>query len=499
MTSLQVSRRGPIPHSVTIDESFDILARVVESDENSDEAWIPATAYTARVASVDITRNEFNTYPVAVASIGVLPDRLLQLKIVYKAAPVETASVLPASKNVVPTMEGNTISFTLDRALDLVVEINGNKWQALHLLVNTIETGDPNGDQEGVWYFGPGVNQSSASGRISNGTLIVPSNTTIYLANDAFITAQVVFADVENSAIKGPGFICRQDYDSSLSLKPRELAGGAILIERSRNILVQRVTSLRSFGFSLPIGQGRDIHIDRYRSFSSHGNGDGIDLFCCRNVVIENCFLRNSDDTIAIYGHRWGYYGDTQDIRIRDCTLLPDIAHPIQIGTHGNPKDPETLSNIHISHIDILDHCENQLWYQGCIAINAGDGNLVQDVLIENVRVERITHGQLFNIRVMKNSMWTTAPGLGIRNVTFRNIELGLQKSKVVNPSQILGFDAGRTVENVTFINLKVGDALIHDHMPKPRWYLPSDFVPMFVNEHVKNITFQLGNDSQIS
>src|SRR3546814_5286006 len=41
---------------------------------------------------------------------------------------------------------------------------------------------------------------------------------------------------------------------------------------------------------------------------------------------------------------------------IRNCVLLPDIAHPINMGTHGNPDKPETTSNVHISNIDILDH-----------------------------------------------------------------------------------------------------------------------------------------------
>jgi hypothetical protein len=162
------------------------------------------------------------------------------------------------------------------------------------------------------------------------------------------------------------------------------------------------------------------------------------------------------------------------------------------VGTHGNPEKPETFSNIHISDIDILDHCENQLWYQGCISINAGDENLVQDVLVENVRVEKITKGQLFNIRVMKNAMWTTAPGRGVKNVTLRNIELDTERSETVNPSQILGFDTNRRVENVTVENLKIGGKYIYDGMVKPRWYMVSDFVPLFVNEHVGSLVFKL-------
>jgi polygalacturonase len=215
-----------------------------------------------------------------------------------------------------------------------------------------------------------------------------------------------------------------------------------------------------------------------------------VDFFCSTNVLVEKCFLRNSDDTVAIYGHRWDYSGDTKNITIKDCVLLPDIAHPIQIGTHGAPTKPETFSNIRISNIDILDHYENQTWYQGCISINAGDENLIEDVVVENVRIEKISKGQLVNIRVMQNQMWTTAPGRGIRNVTLRNIELKTDRNEIVNPSQIMGFDDSRRVENITFENLKVGDSLIHDDMLKPRWYMVSDFIPMFINEHAKNVKF---------
>lgn len=284
---------------------------------------------------------------------------------------------------------------------------------------------------------------------------------------------------------------------ASASQRSRELDGGAILIERSKNVLVEEVTSLRSFGFSFPIVEAKDIYINRYRSFSSYGYGDGIHLFCCRDVLIENCSLRNSDDTIAIYSHHWDYYGDTKDITFRNCTLLPEIAHPINIGTHGNPKKPETFSNIHVSNIDILDHCENQMWYQGCISINAADENLIQDVTFEDIRVEKFTKGQLFNIRVMKNAMWTTAPGRGVNNVTLRNVELGQERLDIISPSQILGYDAGRKVENVNIENLKIVGRYIHDGMARLRWYMVLDFVPLFANEHVENVVFGLTHQNQ--
>jgi hypothetical protein len=233
-----------------------------------------------------------------------------------------------------------------------------------------------------------------------------------------------------------------------------------------------------------------NVHVNGYRSFSFAGNGDGVDFFCSSDITIENCFLRNSDDAIALYSHRWNWYGDSDNITIRNCVLLADIAHPINMGTHGNPDKPETTSNVHISNIDILDHNENQLWYQGCIAINAADENTFRNIHVSDVRVERITRGQLVNIRVMKNNMWTTAPGKSIENVTFKNLSLNLANSKIVNPSQILGYDKERRIENVTFENLTIDGKVVHEGMDKPRWYMVSDLIPLFANEHVSGLKF---------
>jgi len=261
-------------------------------------------------------------------------------------------------------------------------------------------------------------------------------------------------------------------------------------MSRATNIRVEGVTSLGANGFSLSAGECHDVTIDRYRSFSYAGNGDGISIFCSTRITIQNCFLRNSDDNIALYSHRWDWYGDSNDIVIHNCVLLPDIAHAINMGTHGNPAKPETTSNVTIRNIDILDHGENQTWYQGCIAINAADMNLFQDIHIENVRVERITRGQLFNVRVMQNGMWTTAPGRAIRNVTFKDVELNMNESNVVNPSMILGYSQDQQVENITFENLKIGNLIIHEGMAKPGWYMVSDLVPLFANEHVNGVRF---------
>ncbi|KAH7367890.1 glycoside hydrolase family 28 protein [Plectosphaerella cucumerina] len=459
------------PDGIALDSAFVLQVRAGEGE------WASVPTYAVDVATINPLANAFHKHPIAVASIDVRGPVTVRAR--YTPGLVTKATVRPASRSIPAIIDdGSVVTFTLDRTRDVMLQINGDKWKALHLLVNEIDDDAPMGDCDDVWYFGPGLNNGSAYSLVEDGDLLVPSGKTVYLAGGAFLSARITFKDVSKAALRGHGFI----------YQPRD---GAVLIERSSDITVQGVTSLSAGGFSLTTGEAHGVHIDHYRSFSSSGNGDGVDFFCSTDVLVENCFLRNSDDTVAIYGHRWNYSGDTRGITVRDSVLLPDIAHAVQIGTHGAPDAPEHFSDIRISNIDVLDHEERQVWYQGVLSVNAGDANLIEGVVFEDIRVERITRGQLINIRVMQNAMWTTAPGRGVRDVTVRNVSLDTDASEIVNPSMILGYDAERKVENVRFENLRIGGRHIHVGMSKPRWFMVADQVPLFANEHVSGLNFK--------
>lgn len=43
------------------------------------------------------------------------------------------------------------------------------------------------------------------------------------------------------------------------------------------------------------------------------------------------------------------------------------------------------------------------LWYQDCLAINARDSNLIQNVFIDGMRIENFQEGQIVNLRTMFN------------------------------------------------------------------------------------------------
>ena len=174
---------------------------------------------------------------------------------------------------------------------------------------------------------------------------------------------------------------------------------------------------------------------------------------------------------------------------MKNSTLWADVAHPIMIGLHGNTPNPDLIENLLYTNIDILDHKEVQVDYQGCMAIEAGDNNLVRNVVFENIRVENFRQGQLINLRIVFNKKYCTSPGRGIDNILFKNISYNGTNA---NMSIITGYDSSRLIKNIVFENLLINGKLITDDMPgKPKWYKTADMANFYVGEHVEGVEFR--------
>jgi len=450
----------PIPDGVPQNTSFAVQVRTPGGP------WQTLSAYLATTNIVDTTTGHAQIQNTSMVYFDF--SGTVEVSVTYTKAAIKTARIRPLSYGMEPHLRhGDTLTFTLTEPRDLSIEVNGDIFDNLQLFTNPIEAG-PSPDDPNVIYFGPGVHTTPG------GTLPVPSGKTVYLAGGAVLKSRVIFTGVHDAKLIGHGVITGAP-------------GGGCTAEYSQNIEIDRVTMLNPNGYAVTAGQVQGLTIRNLRSFSSKGNGDGIDLFCCTDALIENVFMRNSDDCIAIYAHRWNYYGDTRNVTVRNSTLWADVAHPVNIGTHGNTDNPEMIENLTFTNIDILDHREPQMNYQGCFALNAGDSNLIRNFRGEDIRVEDFRQGQLVNMRVMYNTKYNTSPGRGIEGVYFKNLSYN---GTHANPSILVGYDDTRTIKDVTFENLVINGKLIADTMQKPTWYVTSDFVPMYANEHVINLRF---------
>ncbi|MGO4270710.1 glycosyl hydrolase family 28 protein [Paenibacillus sp. TAF58] len=162
----------------------------------------------------------------------------------------------------------------------------------------------------------------------------------------------------------------------------------------SKRITVEGITIVDPPHYSIYLGSSEHVQIRNFKAFSTRGWSDGIDIMACFHIDIEDIFMRNSDDCIAVYGTRWDFYGDTRYVTVRNSVLWADVAHPIMMGTHGDHhKDGDTIEHIRFENIDILEHHEPQENYWGAMAINAGDLNTIRHVTFEDIRVEEFELG----------------------------------------------------------------------------------------------------------
>lgn len=358
---------------------------------------------------------------------------------------VREVDIRPLSKKISFKQVSNTIFFTLDKPQYLSVEFNGDRLHNLHLFANPLQTVTYNKEEKGVMYFGPGVHRPKD---LPNNQIRIPSNTVVYLAPGAVVKAKLLVANAENVTITGRGIL------------DHPLRG--IEITDSKNILVDGITVVNPDHYTVFGGGSQGVTIRNLKSFSCKGWSDGIDMMCCRNVLVDNVFMRNSDDCIALYNHRWNWWGGSDSITVQNSILWADIAHPINVGGHGDPEsqEGETIQNILFKNIDILEHDEDDPPYQGCMAVDCGDKNHVRNVTFEDIRVENIQEGRLFYIKVRFNQKYDKAPGSGIDGIHFRHITYtGVGE----NPSVIQGHDQNRQVRNVTFEDVVINGRKMTD------------------------------------
>lgn len=357
---------------------------------------------------------------------------------------ISLAQIRPLSYKMIPKIEENLMSFEIDKPCKISLEVDGDKLHNLHVFANQIVKDKPDPKDPNVIYFGPGIHQPKD---LPGDVFHIPSGKTVYIDGGAVIKAKLLIDHAQDVKIIGTGIVFQPER--------------GIEVRHSKNIIIDGPTFINPSHYTIYGGQTSNLTIRNIKSFSCKGWSDGIDLMSCSDVLIDDVFMRNSDDCIAIYGHRWEFYGDAKNYLIKNSILWADIAHPTNIGLHGNTEaGGDVIENITFSNIDILEHDEDDLNYQGCLAISASDNNLVRNITYENIRIEDFQEGQLFNFRVYFNEKYSGAPGKAIKNITLKNIQYN---GNSANASVIRGYDKERILDGITIEGLKINRKTIQN------------------------------------
>ncbi|MCM1035982.1 MAG: endo-polygalacturonase [Bacteroides sp.] len=441
-----------------------------------DTAWQPLDVYPVKVDEVRGTRHCVETASMAYFDF----DGRVDVRVIHRRGAVDSARVRPLSRHITPMVSGDTLTFSLDAPANLSVEVDGDIFHNLHLFANPLDSLRPSARDikragrrgSRLIYFGPGLHE------LEGGVMQIPSGHTVYIDGGARVVGTLRADSVSDVRICGRG-----------EVHPRG-RGEGVYIACSRRVSADGIIVTQ-----IPTGGSDSVRITNVKAISSYGWGDGMNVFASDNVSYDRVFCRTSDDCTTVYATRKGFRGGCRNISMTRSTLWADVAHPIMIGLHGAATEvgvdapSDTICDLLYRDIDILDCQERQLDYQGCIAIDCSDNNVVRDITFDDIRVEDFRRGRLFDIRIFQNSKYCAAPGRSISGILFKDVTYDGSGDEL---SIIEGYDGDRRVADVTFENLTINGRRISDDMPgKPKWYKTGDMARIFIGNHVDNVIFR--------
>ncbi len=446
----------PAPKGAPLNDNFAIRVR------QSGGQWQRVDAYAWFVDHTEDGRHRKERTSVATFAF----TGSVEVEVVSRSSkPITEARVRPLSYGIAhQQLNDSTLRFMLDCPRNLSIEVNGDIFHNLQLFACAPEPQVKR--TKDVIYFAPGYYD------LGEDSIKVSSGQTLYLAGGAYVKGWASVYEAQNVRVIGHGII-----------NPERQHEG-IMVRYSRNVLVDGPITTQ-----LPVGGSDSVTVRNAKVLSWYGWGDGMNVFASNNVIYNHVFCRTSDDCSTIYCTRKGYRGGCRNILVEDAVYWADVAHPIMIGLHGDTARNEVIEDVCYRNIDILDQAENQIDYQGCLAINNGDNITVRRVMFDDIRIERMRSGMLLNFRVCFNRKYCAAPGRGIHDIILRNIQLD---GRDAHMSIMAGYNEERGISGVRFENLRINGKHISDTMPgKLSWYKTADYANVFVGEHVNDLIFE--------
>jgi len=364
----------------------------------------------------------------------------IQVKIILNSGIINSCVIRPKSKNIKYKINGNRLSFSLDKPAKLSIEINGDQKNPLFIFADGPEENVPEKNVKGVWYYEKGVHQI--------GTTVVPDSIKqIYLEGGAYVIgAFKINSKSDGFKLNGRGIISSEMYVKVLNAQRkvipdwREKNPHNIEFTRKegKNILVEGITITDGPMYGLIVRQSNSI-VRNCKFFGWYYNCDGVSTG--DSSLVEDCFFRCNDDAIKVYPNHFV---------ARNCIFWQnDNGAPFQLSWNlrGNNHD------FKIYDCDIV-FCEHAIDANNRAIFNAihgGEGNL-SDYLFENIRIE----GDIFRLikLTIKTSPSDGDPGYGsISNIRFKNISL---EGKCLMPNEICGYNEAHKISKVNFENLRI-------------------------------------------
>jgi hypothetical protein len=361
--------------------------------------------------------------------------------VVELPAPAREVRIAPARHGVTAGKEGNRLRFRVPVRANLLIEVDGHPH--LFLFVNAIESGAP---EAAVHHF--------KAGQVYEvGELRLRDNETVYIEGGAVVRGCIRATGARNVRVAGHGVLDGGYYKQGVDSRR------SIVFEGCRDSRIQDIVMIEPSSWMIMLGACEDVTVSNVKELGFVSGSDGVDIVGSRRIRVENGFLRNGDDCIAIKSLDMRRHGkdasvdftrDVEDIEVSGCSFMAYLGG--QAMEVGHELRCASVKGIRFRDCDVLKKPN----YGAPFGIHNADRATVSDVLFENIRVEH-HYDKLVDFRIVE-SRWSGGKGRGhVRNVTLRNIDAKISE---FNPgyttSLIGGFDSKHKIIGVTFDNFRL-------------------------------------------
>lgn len=428
----------------------------------------PAEFPTSGTYSVTVDETEVLALNTAIgAFLSFSMSGPVEVAVKLGKAPGEVV-IRPLSAGIKAKIQGDTIRFLLPRPMNLSVEIDGNLADPLLVFANPELTNPPDKNDPKVRYFEAGKIHEAGEIHLGDGE-------TLYLEGGAVVRGEIRARNARNVAIRGAGILDAGQRKHKINM---------LVLRECRDAVIENLILLDPFGWSMHLSGSENIRLSNTRVIGWRANSDGLDIEHSSKVRVDGCFWRTNDDCIAIKaiyppglkgvpfeeminpetlgGHSVARIEGAAmgDIEISNCVLWNDSGG--QCFEIGFELRIDTIRGITFRDSDIIHVVQG-----GAFTIHNGDRAKIEDLLIENVRIENTDRLLDFHVGLSIYSDDCPAP-YRRSNPTRQSVPAEFRPARATNPFQwyvpkaadVQRYEDNRGhVRNVVIRNIKVATA----------------------------------------
>ena len=262
--------------------------------------------------------------------------------------------------------------------------------------------------------------------------------------------------DLTNVAITGQGMIdggglTRRDKD--VGKGPVGQGDKAIALKRCRHVLFRDITIFHGGHFAILVTGCDDMTVD---NVTMDTNRDGIDIDCCKNVVVSNCRINSpADDGLCPKStYALGRLVPTENLTIVNCqvsgfeegTLLDGTMKRTRSGT-GRIKFG-TESNGGFRNCTVA-NCT----FRNCrgLALEEVDGGILENITVNNITMTEVVQYPIY-VTLGRRNRGPEGTEVGkVRNILLSNIiATGVDAASGIQITGLPGYDVeGVRLENI--------------------------------------------------